>query len=363
MISIWYLIAAVLAVAPVAFWAGRAWPLERKLRAAVAAEARQSGFAVGRAAVRTQTAAVLTRVVKGDAFHGSDVPPRDEGLTELPTVDVPAAREAIDSTVVAMRGDAERLLADFDPAPQTTVVTGELVEASSLGTETAAALRRSVTARGELTGVPEEQADWESDDPYDVEPTTDDDGDWPQDEGRVASYRDRDRDSGPPAGEALAPTMTLGPATHRYPWAHLADQPASPPPSATVGVLPRGWMLRDAIRVRRIGRPSARLTAAGRELLAGLRADLDEWHGQMTDWWQSRRSAVGQHSADRLGRRSWSEVAAERRAQWQREAVAAYVRVQALTSEFSRPKWQRQLNLMQNTGRTLVPTASRGLVP
>jgi hypothetical protein len=43
-------------------------------------------------------------------------------------------------------------------------VTGDidrLIDASSLGTPHARALRAGVTAAGELTGMPEEQADWE----------------------------------------------------------------------------------------------------------------------------------------------------------------------------------------------------------
>lgn len=39
--------------------------------------------------------------------------------------------------------------------------TDKLIAASSLGTLTATALRRSVTTAGELTGMPEEQADWD----------------------------------------------------------------------------------------------------------------------------------------------------------------------------------------------------------
>lgn len=153
---------------------------------------------------------------------------------------------------VALREDFRRAAADFpalspdaraEERQETTQAladlrrTDQLVEASSLGTPEAAELRQSVSARGALTGVPEEQADWDEGDPYDVEPEPDED--LPEDPARVTRF-----------AASILP---------RYGWS-----PVSLP--SGYGVMPDS-RLRDAARV--LARAVRRRRLAGSALAVG----------------------------------------------------------------------------------------------
>jgi hypothetical protein len=323
---------------------------------------RQQQWDANRLRVQRESLAAIGRVAMGATpvtVAGSDLPTRDEGLPEPEPYRPVRADAAL--ALAAVRG------------------TDTLIEASSLGTPEAVAARESVTARGELTGMGPEQADWDdSGDPYDVFAATDDPVEQPEAVTQRAERRRDDTDTHPPV--------------HRFPWAHLRGEPLpelGPWRAPLPAVLKRPirmlrrystWQVLDWRR-RTVWVATVAAAAFGsavvmlRQTPAWLAAVPDaarawaitvEHHGTVA--WRrlrSRREATapplatesGGHAAWRRGCRSWSEIAERRVNTWAAELRAAakpVARPQTVASLRLRSDWR---DLLRPAKRTPVATA------
>jgi hypothetical protein len=257
----WTLAVGLLLGLSLGWWVGRGRLRdERTQRMAAEADAHEGAFAAGRAGVQTATVDALTRTLVAGAA-GSDLPPRDAGITE-PTLLVPP--------LVAM--DATLLAADHPPPAATS-----------------------------LAAVPP-GLDWAG--VHDVYPTVDDPPQRPHlpappgdDPAAPEPDWERDDEDGPDGPSTVAEVVAVtDPPKPSYRWSW---EPGSPPPltgAPMPGVLPAGWMLRASrharargaavylqapIAVQRLARHVAAL-----ETVTGLRTGLADFRTGMDRWWE-----------------------------------------------------------------------------